>query len=154
MAGKHALIIACSEYQDERLHRLPKTEADAAGMRRVLVDAQLCGFPEENVTVLLNEDERAVRIAIERFFKLRDRDDLVLFYYAGHGIVDDQRRLAFALGETDPDLLISTAIAARWLQEAMAESRARRQILILDCCNSGAFQPNQMMRVGAGASGR
>ncbi len=38
MAGKYALIIACSEYQDERLHRLPKTETDAAGMQRVLVD--------------------------------------------------------------------------------------------------------------------
>ncbi len=149
MAGKYALIIACSEYQDERLHRLPKTEADAAGMQRVLVDQQLCGSPQENVNVLLNQDGRSVRIAIERFFKQRNVNDRVLFYYAGHGIVDDKRRLAFALSETDPDFL-GTAIDARWLREEMEDCRAKQQILILDCCNSGAFDHK---RDGASSAG-
>ncbi len=49
MAGQYALIIACSEYQDKRLHQLPKTEADAAGMCGVLTDPRLCGFPKSNV---------------------------------------------------------------------------------------------------------
>ena len=80
MAGKYALIIACSDYQDQRLNQLPKIEADAAGMQRVLVDKHLCGFPKDQVQVLVNETERKVRIAIERFFKERHGDDLVLFY--------------------------------------------------------------------------
>ncbi len=138
MASRYALIIAASEYRDERLRKLLKTEADAEGMRRVLVDDTLCGFAEEHVEVLLNEDDRAVRIAIERFFENRASDDLVLFYYAGHGIVDERRRLSLALSETNPDYR-GTGLEAGWLREELEDCRARRQIVILDCCNAGAF---------------
>ncbi len=88
MAGKYALIIACSEYQDKRLHQLPKTEADASGMREVLTDPRLCGFPESNIELQVNAPESSIRVAIERFFKHREREDLLILYFAGHGIID------------------------------------------------------------------
>ena len=138
MAGKYALIIACSDYQDERLHRLPKTEADAAGIREVLTDPRLCGFPEGHVERQVNAPEGSIRVAIERFFKHREREDLLILYFAGHGIIDDHRRLTLALNETDPDYR-ATGIDARFLREEMENCRSDRQVLILDCCNAGAF---------------
>ncbi len=138
MAGKYALIIACSEYQDKRLHQLPKTEADAAGMHEVLTDPRLCGFPERNIELQVNAPESSIRVAIERFFKHREREDLLILYFAGHGIIDDHRRLTLALNETDPEYR-ATGIDARFLREEMENCRSDRQVLILDCCNAGAF---------------
>ncbi len=137
-AGKYALIIACSEYQDKRLHQLPKTEADAAGMRAVLTDPRLCGFPEGHVELQVNAPGGSIKVAIEKFYKNREREDLLILYFAGHGIVDDRRRLTLALNETDPDYR-ATGIEARFLREEMENCRSDRQVMILDCCNAGAF---------------
>ena len=138
MAGKYALIIACSQYQDKRLNPLPKTVVDADGMYQVLVDERICGFPKDNVCLQVNQTEKSIRIAIEEFFKDRHPKDLLFFYFAGHGLVDDRRRLMLAVNETDPDYR-SSGIEARWLREEMENSRSRRQVVVLDCCNSGAF---------------
>ena len=40
---------------------------------------------------------------------------------------------------TSEDHLTSTGIEAAWLWDRLDESRAARQVVILDCCNSGAF---------------
>lgn len=138
MAYKYALIIACSQYQDSRLRQLPKTEADATGVKNVLIDPLICGFPEANVESLINEQDGRIKIAIERFFKNRQKDDLLVLYFAGHGVIDDQRKLILALNETDPEYR-STGIEARFLRDEMENSRCQQQILILDCCNAGAF---------------
>ncbi len=138
MAGRYALIIACTHYSDHRLRDLPKTEADAKGMRAVLADPGICNFPAENITWCVNKPESDVRLAIERLFKNRHKDDLLLFYFAGHGLVDDYRRLVLALNGTNPDYR-STGIDAGFLREEMENSKSRRQLVILDACNSGAF---------------
>jgi hypothetical protein len=82
-------------------------------------------------------------IAIEHLFGDRDRDDLLLLYFSGHGVKDESGNLYLATRATRKNerggLIRSTAIAARFVQEIMSESRARRQVVILDCCFSGAF---------------
>ncbi|NNF95816.1 MAG: hypothetical protein HKM94_02680, partial [Halobacteria archaeon] len=140
MASKHALIIACSQYHNERLQQLPKTEADAAAMRDVLIDPKVCGFPREQVQLMFNEPVERVRIAIERFFLDKRPDDLLLFYFAGHGVTVGRHssQLMLALNETDPDLK-STGIPARVLRDEIEESRSNRQVILLDCCNAAAF---------------
>src|SRR5919202_779362 len=45
---------------------------------------------------------------------------------------------AVPLIDPDPQEM-GTAIEARFVQEIMSDSRARRQVVILDCCFSGAF---------------
>jgi uncharacterized caspase-like protein len=47
--------------------------------------------------------------------------------------------LKFAAADTDKGLLAATAVESSWLVERLEECRARQQILILDCCFSGAF---------------
>src|SRR6202008_3352897 len=51
----------------------------------------------------------------------------------------DSGMLYLAATDTNPDVLRSTAVAARDMNELMAESRARSQLVVLDCCFSGAF---------------
>ena len=44
--------------------------------------------------------------------------------------------------------LRSTAIKADYIREAMDQSHSKRQVLILDCCNSGAFPQGTKAEVG------
>jgi len=52
---------------------------------------------------------------------------------------DDQGRLSLAVRDTDSTLLSGTALPASFITSEMDRSRSRRQILVLDCCHSGAF---------------
>ena len=80
-----------------------------------------------------------IRLAIYKFLRNRDVDDLILVYVTCHGLLDHHRRLYFAATDTQKNRLSATAIDSRLLAESMEECRARRQIIILDCCFSGTF---------------
>lgn len=137
MASRVALLVGNSVYEDTTLARLRTPEADARALAAVLGDAAIGGFDE--VESLIDEPEPVVRRAVSRFFHNRLRDDLVLLYFSGHGIKDDHGRLFLAVRDTSYDQLKATAIATSYVTECMDECRSKRQILILDCCNSGAF---------------
>jgi len=136
MSGKrYALIIASYEYSDSKLRRLIAPPQDAEALARVLQDPRIGNF---EVQALLNRPSHEVRQAVEAFFADRKRDDLLLLYFSGHGI-KKWGRLYFAALDTDYRIPRSTAIPASLVNEVMGDSLARRQVLLLDCCYSGAF---------------
>ncbi len=137
MAGKYALVIGNSEYQDSRLAGLVKPGQDARGLAEVLRSPAIGAFDE--VRLLVDEPEAVVRRAISRFFAQRSRHDLLLLYFSGHGVLDDEGQLYFAVRDTEHDALSATAVAASFVRQEMNRSPSRRQVLILDCCNSGSF---------------
>jgi uncharacterized caspase-like protein len=60
-------------------------------------------------------------------------------YLSCHGVLDRRNRLYFAATDTVKTQLSSTGIPSAWLLDQLEECRARQQVLILDCCFSGAF---------------
>jgi len=73
-------------------------------------------------------------------FQKREQDDLLLLYFSGHGTKNEEgNTLHLALVSTDPDVLDQASIDCSWLRKTMNKSRSKRQLLILDCCYSGAF---------------
>lgn len=137
MASRTALFVGNSVYDDAMLSRLRTPEADVRSLAAVLGDPDIGGFDE--VETVVDGEEPRVRRAIARFFHNRRRDDLVLLYFSGHGVKDDHGRLFLAMRDTAYDQLKATAIPASFITECMDECRSKRQVLILDCCNSGAF---------------
>ncbi len=133
---KYALIIANSVYEDALLRQLIAPPQDAEALAQVLADPSICGF---EVRTLLDEPSYRVCEAIEDFFEERERDDLTLLYFSGHGITDDDGLLYYASRNTKRNRLRATAVAAPWVNEMISRCRSRRQILLLDCCHSGAF---------------
>jgi prophage antirepressor-like protein len=131
-----ALIIATASYQDPGLSQLRATADDAQILARVLGDPLIGAF---DVTLVIDADERQVRRAVDVFLSGRSTGDVVLVYLSCHGILDRRNRLYFAAADTARDQLSSTGIPAVWLLELLEECRARQQIVVLDCCFSGAF---------------
>ena len=137
-AQKHALLIGNDRYQD--LPDLKVPAADVAGLARVLTDPAIGGFDPALVNILANPDYAVAHRAIGRLFANRQRDDLVLLYFSGHGELDHRTgRLYLALPDSERDCLDGTALAAPFITDVMDRSPAGRQILILDCCYAGAI---------------
>jgi hypothetical protein len=134
--GRYALIVASSRYSDATLTQLEAPAHDARSLAKVLAAP---GIGDFDVTTLTDEPAPSVMQGIEDFFDGRRREDLVLLYFSGHGILDEGARLYFATTDTRVDRPRSTAVAADFVNELMTECRSRRQVLVLDCCNSGAF---------------
>ncbi len=134
--NRHALIIASYEYQDPELRQLVAPAHDAEALARVLQNPDIGDF---QVQTLLNEPSYKVCQAIEIFFADRRRDDLLLLFFSGHGVKDENGHLYFATSDTRRRWLISTAVWANFINRVMRRSRSRKQVLLLDCCYSGAF---------------
>jgi hypothetical protein len=137
MSRKFALVIGNSLYQDPTLARLKSPEADVHALAVTLRDPNIGAFDE--VQELLNEKESKIRRAISTFFAGKKPDDLLLLFFSGHGVLDPQGRLFLAVRDTQRDLLKATSIPAAFITDDMDSCRSKRQVLILDCCHSGAF---------------
>ena len=137
---KIALLIGGSEYKPG-LNPLPKALKDIEAMQRVLQDQGMGGF--DQVRTLANPDPLEMQEAIEMLFSDRTKDDLALLFFSGHGIKDTAGRLYFATQITrknhQGELVKATAVPASFVHDIMSNSRCRREIVILDCCFSGAF---------------
>ena len=134
---RRALLVACSEYADEKLHDLRAPAADVAQLTEVLGDPRIGNFEVEPPLVNGAKDEIEGRI--EEFFDGAGATDLLLLYLSGHGLVSNSRQWFFAIPTTKVKRLGSTAVSDTYIRERMTGSRSPAIVLVLDCCNSGAF---------------
>ena len=137
---KVALLIGVSEYESE-LKPLPGAVKDLEAMQRVLQAPSMGGF--DDVKMLANPEPMLMQEAIETLFYERKKDDLTLLFFPGHGIKDEVGRLYFSTRVTrkssNGNLIKATTVPANFVQDVMSNSRCKRQVVILDCCFSGAF---------------
>lgn len=131
-----ALIVATTDYADSELRHLRAPATDAADLAAVLADPAIGDF---TVTTVLDEPAPAIRLAIEDFLADRGIGDLLLVYLSCHGLLDAHRRLYFAATDTRKNRLGSTGVESAWILDQLEHCRARKQVLILDSCFSGAF---------------
>ncbi|ASC70956.1 putative GUN4 domain containing protein [Halomicronema hongdechloris C2206] len=137
--GKYALLIGVGEY-GKGLQPLPAAPNDVAALQKVLQEPTLGGF--DQVKVIINPSHATIAREIELWFQGRKPDDLVVLFFSGHGVKDERRDLYFAACNTEKvnnRLVRSTATSARFVHDCVRSCQAKYQVLILDCCFSGAF---------------
>jgi len=137
MARRFALVIGNSRYDDPHLGRLKAPSVDVDALERVLKSPAIGQFDE--VIALRNEGCAEVRKAVARFYDQRQRDDLLFLYFSGHGVKDEQGHLYLALRDTELSLLAGSAVETAFISGRMDRSFSKRQVVVLDCCHSGAF---------------
>jgi uncharacterized caspase-like protein len=146
MPEKKALLIGVSHY-GEGLVPIPSALRDVDALAKVLRDPALGGFDAEAVRVLPNPARTEMEDAVEYFFRNSSADDLLLLYFSGHGLRDEHRQLFLTCRETGKILegyargclREATALSAGTVHRYMELSPSKRQLVILDCCFSGAI---------------
>ncbi len=140
--AKVALLIGVSEYESG-LNPLPASVKDIQAIAKILQHPEMGGFAEADIQKLENPEPQKMQEAIETLFSDRRKDDLAIVYFSGHGIKDEGGKLYLATRLTrkssQGQLIKSTAVPASFIHNIMTESRCKRQVIILDCCFSGAF---------------
>jgi len=135
----HAVIIGVSRYR-QALPRADFADRDARTMARYA--HAILGYPEENVTVLV--DDGATRSDFEKNLERRlanrvEADDEVFIYYSGHGAPKPATGDAYLVPfDGDPAYLDETGYSLKRLYAALAKLPAKRITVALDSCFSGA----------------
>src|SRR3954453_12784939 len=146
--SRKALIVANGVYDNEGLQQLRSPAADAAALADVLGDPAIGRF---DVVVVQDEPAHEVQAHIEDLFSDSRPDDLVLLHLSCHGLKSDSGELFFAMRNTRPDRLGSSAVPADFVQRCIRASRARSVVLLLDCCYGGAYGRGVAVRGGGEA---
>lgn len=137
-----ALLIGNGVFQKDP-HNLPSLKGPKNDLRileQTLSHSQVGLFKPENITLLLDQPRAAVTREIEKFFAHARRDDQLLFYYSGHGLLDTFNHLYLCAADTETDSLISTAISDEVVNSMIRQTASTRKVIILDCCHSGRFK--------------
>ena len=146
LENAHALVIGIADYR--RVRKLPPAiRNDARDIRNLLIDPQYCGYPPEQVQLLLDEQATAdgIRAAFETLAEATDADSTVAIYISGHGgrIESGPYAGEYLLPvDADPSSaqsLAQTAISGDELTAALRAIPARKVVVILDSCHAGGI---------------
>ena len=136
---RKALVIAVSEYNHkEKLGQLEFCKNDGEQIYEILKSLQFEISDDHKLIGYVKYNE--MRDAIFDFFSNNDTlaDDLLLFYFTGHGIPISGENMCFASSEMDPDSPRRRGFPSSELTDLIQENNSIRIVEILDCCHSGA----------------
>lgn len=100
-----ALFVANDTFHSPGIPRRHAPVSDATQLRELLRDPEIGAFaPAE---ILVNESKAEIERGIERLFRGAGPEDVVLFYFSGHGI-RTRHNLYPATSNTDTQLISSS----------------------------------------------
>jgi tetratricopeptide (TPR) repeat protein len=146
-----AIVVGVDQYESKDINRLDGAVADARGIASVL--RQYVDIPQDHVSVLVSDGatkptRKAIFDAIEDLKKTREPIDLLLFFFAGHGIEADGQRLLLTY-ETDASSLPAiktSALQASVLMQELETVKVKNRIVMVDACRdnplAGESRPN------------
>ncbi len=133
----YIVSLGVSKYNDESLN-LQYAAKDATDLAAAF---EKYGTGEKKHVLLLTDGQVQDKGCLERvkgFLQSATVDDRVVFYCAGHGLLDEKLDYYYAPAGIDPEHVAETGISMKDLQAALEETPARERLLLLDTCHSGS----------------
>jgi len=133
----YALIVGVEKYDDLPAATYAENDAEAAG-----AFVRAMGVPVRNVATLVGA--RATRSGLAKQLEgwlpnNVNKNSTVYFYYSGHGAPNPKDGQAYLVPiDGDPQYLDQTAYSLKRVYEKLGELKAKRVIVMLDSCFSGA----------------
>ncbi len=135
---RHALLIGVENYGSKAgLKNLHCPGNDIRLLEEMFSDPAFGGDPARTETHIDIRHDEAERVLF-RFLKRLGRDDVAVVHFSGHGLQDDAGDLHLCFTDTVRDELEITALAVEGLRRMLDRARARKVLVTLDCCYSGA----------------
>lgn len=137
---KWGILVGVNCYEDDLNYGTLKVcVQDAHALQKQLIKG---GFANDHIIMMTDQTvesptRRNILTNLQSLADATDEDDLLLFYYSGHG--DEMRNEPFLVARDGHRLdLVDTAIPISRVREIMQGANARAKVLILDACHSGA----------------
>jgi len=135
-----AVIVGVNRYKNTDLN-LKSADKDAQAFYDFLRSPAGGAVPENHIDLLLNESatERSVRSALNNTVKNAFEEDMIILYFACHGLPEDDQ-LYFLTYDSDPNDLYSTAFSQTNLEMLLTRSvKTNKVVMFADACHSGAL---------------
>lgn len=141
----YVLAIGINQYKNER-YNLNYAYDDALSF---VEELKLKGgeiYREINVTAVYNEEATKLGIikGLDEIKAKAQPEDVFVFYYAGHGTIDDTQNNKYFFVPTDvtqlygdSTQLVTKAISSDELKLHLSEIKAQKQLVLMDACHSG-----------------
>jgi len=142
----HALVMGIANYR--HINRLPPTVLnDARGIGDVLVAPQHCGYPPDNVQLLLDDEATAARIraALKTLAESTNAESTAFLYLSSHGgrietgPYAGEYLLPVDAVYTSGESVAQTAISGDEFTRALRAIPARKVLVVFDCCHAGGI---------------
>lgn len=135
-SASRAVLIGVSDYDDPDFVPVPAARNSLDAVYEVLTDSDLCGWPEDRVTVIRNPIN-AGRLAAQLRSIATDARDIFMLYFVGHGTLTPRGELSLTLTDTAASDCDYTGLRYSWIRETFLDTPARTKVVILDCCAAG-----------------
>ncbi|WP_406206021.1 tetratricopeptide repeat protein [Kitasatospora sp. NBC_01560] len=144
------VLIGAGSYADPQLPDLDAVRRTITDLAAQFTDPAHGLVPDHHCTVLLDDGDirtvgRRLRAATQ------EAEDLLLVYYAGHGLVAGRRHdLYLALPDSEFEAPEFGSLEYDKLRSAVLDSPAAAKLIVLDCCFSGRVVTDSMAGGGDG----
>jgi WD40 repeat protein len=137
-ARSRIVLVGAPRYDDPALPDVPQITRSLADLAAVFTDPDLGAFPVRNCVTTLPD------VSVERVGDLlheaaREAEDLLLFYFVGHGLVGPRGELYLGLRTTRYDNPTYSALRFETVRDTFLDprTRAKNRVFIVDSCFSG-----------------
>jgi replicative superfamily II helicase len=132
MVAFRGVFVGIDRYRDSAVPWLAGASRDARAAQALFTDTL-----GEGPSLLVDEHATtaAIRKGLEALQGEATADDIVVFFYAGHGS-EDHYLVTF---DTDPAEVAGTGLGLEGLVELISAIPAKTMLCVLDCCFSGGF---------------
>ncbi|MCP4416407.1 MAG: caspase family protein, partial [Chloroflexi bacterium] len=124
---------------------LPSVAKDVQAVRDVMVHPERCAYEPDNVKLIMGEESSNKNI-LDALYWLQDKvkedaEATAVIYYSGHGMVDNATDQYYLIPYDIRSLsrVRADAIKADTLTAEISSIKAKRMLVILDCCHAGGM---------------
>ena len=146
-----AVIISNEKYQMEKFVQYAENDGKAF--------TEYCkktlGLPEKNVHFVTNATLNNIKHELkwlQDVITVYNGDAKIIFYYAGHGIPDEQNKSAYLLPIDGYGSDVTTGYALEDLYKALGRLPSKSVTVFLDACFSGAKRDGEMLASARGVA--
>lgn len=146
----YAVVVGISNYKDPDVPKLQFANRDAAVFADFLQSKAGGSVPHENIRLLTDSNATisAVHMAIQWLVRTCRKDDLVFFYFSGHGDLESISMFnnAYLICYNTPlESYVGMSLSITYLNDitnTLSAKTEARVVLITDACHSGKMTDN------------
>jgi metacaspase-1 len=138
---RHGFALVISDYLANVVNPLPSAVLnDAQDLASLLCDPNYCGYPNNQVILLLDKEAASKRIReeLQQLSQVTSQDDTVVIYFSGHGGRTKDGKESYLIpydyGRTKGK---KSLISTKELTNLLRDINVGRLLVLLDACHSG-----------------
>lgn len=134
----YTLFVGINFYSDTNITDLNVCVHDVTALHNVFKDKSEKTLLLSDHTDGLLPNRKNIFTSLSHISRLANENDLILFYFSGHGIAEDGQSYLLPNDVCLP-ILKYTSLSVKDVKEIMENSRARAKVIIIDACHAGAI---------------